>query len=67
MESNGRIKYYARSYEEYQEKHHRLPRSHAALIKVWGVISYHGVGPLYRVSRHMDNDEFVRTVLQPAI
>ena len=67
QESNGRIKYYARSFEEYQEKHHTLPFGHAARIKVWGAISDYGVGPLILVDSHMTTADYVRDVLQPAI
>ncbi len=67
MESSGRIKYYARSFEEYQEKHHRLPFAHTASVKVWGALTNNGVGPLIRVDRHMKCNDYVRQVLEPTI
>lgn len=67
LQSNGRIKYYARSFEEYQEKHHRLPLKNTASVKVWGAITSNGVGPLICVSRHMNCDDYVREVLVPTI
>ena len=67
LESSGRIKYYARSFEEYQEKHHKLPRGRTATIKVWGAISNHGVGPLILVSRRMKCEDYVHEVLEPTI
>lgn len=63
----GRLKYYARSFEEYQEKHHRLPRDTAPSVKVWGAISYYGVGPLFEVSQTMNCSDYTSKVLAPVL
>lgn len=64
---NGRIRFYARSYEEYQEKHHKLPLRMRTKVKVWGVITRNGVGPLIRVDPHMNSDQYTKQILEPLL
>lgn len=63
----GRLKYYARSFEEYQEKHHRLPHDTGKSLKVWGAISHYGVGPLFEVSKSMNCNDYTAKILAPLL
>jgi transposase len=67
QKKSGRIKYYARSFEEFQEKHHRLPLRPSEEIKVWGAISVNGVGPLIRIPTSMKTGDYVRKILKPLL
>lgn len=67
LNSNGRIKFYARSYEEYQEKHHNVPLNLRTKCKVWGAISRKGVGPLIHIDTTMNSQQYVDEILQHVI
>lgn len=61
--ASDRLKYYVRSYEEYQEKHNRLPLMQRQDVRVWGVITAYGVGPLIRIPRGIDTEYYTCNIL----
>lgn len=67
VKASGRLKYYVRSYEEFQEKHHRLPMRRVEDVKVWGAITAYGVGPLIRIPNHIDNEFYTQEILEPTL
>ena len=67
LTSNGRLKYYARSYEEFQEKHHNVPLNINMKVKVWGAISCRGLGPLLQITESMNTHSYVENILEPLL
>lgn len=64
LSPDNRVKLYARSYEEAQKKYKQQPDRYTNKVKVWGIITAAGVGPLIAVEQNMNSEGFRDKVLQ---
>jgi transposase len=67
LKKSGRLKFYARSYEEFQEKHHEQPWREEHDVRVWGVITAYGTGPLLPIPRGINTKFYVSKILEPIL
>jgi hypothetical protein len=65
--SDGRIKIYARSREEYRNKHKGVFYNPRKAIRVWGNITSKGTGKLIFLTKPWCGKAYVEEVLQPMI
>lgn len=64
---SGKISVYSRTLSEHQNKYKHQKYNVRATCKVWGCFTSHGVGPLIKVPKSMNSEQYSQIVLNKAI